>query len=102
MKLDINHRHLRADIGAVAVRIRDLKRVLRVRWTRPMAREQRELCQLKLRATELCALSAFARGRIHVRARPRGAPGDWSAVEYHRRVAERLGPSYAAILEQSA
>jgi hypothetical protein len=102
MKIDIDHQCLRADIRDVVACIRDLKRVLRARWTRPMADEQRELSRLKLRATELCALSAFARGKFHVRAAPRGAPNDWSAPVYHRRIAERLGPSYAFVLEQSA
>ena len=101
-EMAINHHYLRADIRALAARIRELKQVLRARWTRPMAGEQRELCRLKLRATELCALSAFARGRHHLRLPPRGAPSDWSAPEYHRRIAERLAPSYAVALEQSA
>jgi hypothetical protein len=102
MKLDIDYPSLRRDLRMGEGQIRALKRVLRVRWQRPMAAEQRELCRLKLRATELCALVAFTRGKLHVRVPPRGAPLDWGAALYHRSIAERLGPSYAAPLEQSA
>jgi hypothetical protein len=102
MNFEIKRHLLRSDLRAIAARIGALKRVLRARWERPMADEQRELCRLRLRATELCALQAFARGKFHVRWAPRGAPNDWSAPEYHRRIAERLGPSYSPALEQSA
>jgi len=102
MPFDINHPLLRRDIRAISAEIRGLKLLLGARWERPMADEQRALCRLKLRATELCALSAFSRGRFHLQKPPRGAPSDWSAPEYHRRIAERLGPSYSPILEQSA
>ncbi len=102
MNFEINHHLLRADIRAISTQIVGLKRVLRSTWLRPMADEQRELCKLKLRATELCALSAFVRGKLHLQKPPRGAASDWSAAEYHRRVAERLLPSYATALEQSA
>lgn len=67
-----------------------------------MAEEQRELERLKLRATELCSLRAFARGKLHLQRAPRGAPSDWAAPVYHQRIAERLGPSYTGQLEQSA
>jgi hypothetical protein len=93
---------LRADIRAISAQILGLKRVLRAPWQRPMADLQRELCRLKWRATELCALRAFARGKLHRQTAPRDAPDDWNASEYHRRIAERLGPSYATVLEESA
>ncbi|HWZ88489.1 MAG TPA: hypothetical protein VNW92_06550 [Polyangiaceae bacterium] len=67
-----------------------------------MAAEQRELLRLKLRTTELCALRAFARGRLHLRKAPLGSGADWDAVTYHRRVVERLAASYTTTLEQSA
>ena len=102
MNFIINRLLLRADIRALSTQILGLKRVLRVTWQRPMADEQRELCKLKLRATELCALAAFARGKLHLQKPPRGAAREWSAAEYHRRVTERLGPSYEVVLEQSA
>ena len=54
------------------------------------------------RTQQLCALRAFSRGRLHVRRAPPGASHTWDAELYHRRVAERLGPSYARLLEQSA
>lgn len=95
MHFDINQARLSADLRALAAEIRALKRVLGARWQRPMADLQREKCRLKQRATELCALAAFARGRLHLRRPPRGADRDWSAAAYHERIAERLGPSYA-------
>lgn len=69
-----------------------------------MGPEQQELERLKLRATELCALAAFTRGRLHLTRPPLGAPrlSEWEPLAYHRRVLERLGPSYAITLEQSA
>lgn len=109
MYFDIHHSRLRADIRALSAQIRGLKRVLGTRWQRPMADLQRELRRHKLRATELCALSAYSRGRLHLQRAPAGAPPDWSASAYHQRIAERLGPSYSlalasfsTVLEQSA
>jgi hypothetical protein len=102
MHFDINHHLLRADIRGISSQILALKRVLRAPWSQPMADQQRELCKLKRRATELCALRAFVRGKLHLRSAPRGASSDWNAAEYHRRIAERLLPSYAAVLEESA
>jgi hypothetical protein len=52
--------------------IRELKGVLRARWERPMADEQRRHRFLKKKATELYVTVAFARGRLHVR-KPPGA-----------------------------
>jgi hypothetical protein len=98
----LNHRSLAADIRAISEQITALKRVLRSPWQRPMAAEQRELERLKQRATELCALCAFWHGKLHLQRAPRRAASDWNALAYHQRIAERLGPSYAAVLEQSA
>src|SRR6187551_3140166 len=98
MYFDIDSDRLRADIRALSSQIRDLKRLLGTRWERPMADVQRELYRLKGRATELCALAAYARGRLHLQRAPRGAPPDWSAAAYHQRIAERLGPSYSLAL----
>ena len=102
MHLDIDSRHFLADLSEVTGRIRQLKRVLGARWQRPMAPEQRELSQLKWRATELCVLRAFGRGKLHVRATSDDASAESEALEYHRRIAERLGPVYSVRLEQSA
>jgi hypothetical protein len=99
---DIDTSSLVADNRAISEQITGLKRLLRTTWQRPMAEEQRELERLKLRATELCALRAFTRGKLHLRRAPRGAASDWDALAYHRRIAERLGPSYSRALEQSA
>jgi hypothetical protein len=91
-----------ADLRAIAHEIRELKRQLRTSWLRPMADEQRALARLGGRATELCALRAFARGKLHLQKAPRGAGDDWNAVVYHQRVAERLAPSYSRVLETCA
>jgi hypothetical protein len=99
---DINHGSLVADIRAISEQITGSKRLLRTTWSRPMAAEQRELERLKLRATELCALRAFWRGKLHLQRAPRGAASDWDALSYHRLTAERLGPSYLRVLERSA
>jgi len=71
MKFAINLGLFKADSREVSNRIRTLKRALGATWRAPMAAEQRELRRLKLRATELCALRAFARGRLHLRTAPR-------------------------------
>lgn len=92
----------RADLLELCERIRELKRMLGVRWQAPMVAEQRELQRLKLRATELCALRAFARGKLHRTHPPRGAAPDWEAIAYHRRIWERVAPSYTLTQEQSA
>ena len=89
----------RIEIAGITEHIIHLKRQLRTTWTRPMATEQRELSKLKLRATELCALRAFSRGKLHVRS---GPGPDWDPVLYHRRIAERLGPAFALAQEQRA
>jgi hypothetical protein len=102
MQFYLNLGLFRADLRELSSRIQTLKRALGARWTAPMAAEQRELQRLKLRATELCALRAFARGKLHLTKAPLGADAGWDALTYHRRVVERLAPSYAMPLEQSA
>ena len=101
MLFEMNWDRYRADQGELAGRIRVLKRGLGERWTAPMGAAQRELQCLKLRVTELCALRAFARGKLHLTRAPAGAAG-WDAVTYHRRITERLAPSYSVQLEKSA
>lgn len=102
MHFEMNRRALCADIRGISAQIRELKAALRSTWQRPMAAEQRELCRLKQRATELYALSAFSRGKLHVRHAPHGAPTPFDPLQYHARIAERLAPSYSLVLEQSA
>jgi hypothetical protein len=102
MNFDINHHLLPTDIRALSDEIRALKAELGRRWVRPMADSQRALCRLKLRATELCALRAYSRGKLHLQRAPHGARCTCDPFAYHQRVAERLGPSYARALEESA
>ena len=102
MQFELNLGLFRADLHELSSRITALKGALRTRWAGPMAAEQRELRRLKLRVTELCSLRAFARGKLHLKQAPRGAGANWNALAYHQRVADRLAPSYAITLEQSA
>jgi len=102
MSFNLNLGLFRADFSELSARIRTLKRTLGTRWQAPMAAEQRELHRLKQRTTELCALRAFARGKLHRTRPPRHASADWDAATYHRRIWERLAPSYTLTLEQSA
>jgi len=102
MHIDIDRGHFLADLRELTARIRELKGLLGERWQRPMAPEQRELLRQKLRATELCALRAFARGKLHGRSGLADASAMSAALEYHRRIAERLGPIYSQRLEKSA
>jgi len=50
--------------------IRELKRVLGVRWERPMADEQRRHRFLKKKATDLYVAVATSRGRQHLHVVP--------------------------------
>lgn len=88
---------LRLDIASVTIECREIKALLRRRWDRPMAEEQRRLARLRRHATELHILRAVARGRVHVSARPielRGAPDEWDPIAYNRRIAERIALDY--------
>src|SRR4051812_33459634 len=98
MQFGINLELYRVDLRELVDQIQALKRVLGTRWLGPMAAEQRELQCLKLRATELCALRAFARGKLHLTRAPKGANANWDALSYHRRITERLAPSYSVLL----
>jgi hypothetical protein len=92
---------LKADIVGFSRRSRALKRVLRVRWERPMADEQRELAELRVRITRLCVLRAFLRGKVHICRPPRGAT-EWDGAAYHARVAERAAREYELPAESGA
>jgi hypothetical protein len=102
MQQELDWGSFRLDIAAIAREIIGLKRTLGSTWHKPMADEQRELGRLKARATELCCLRAFSRGRLHILKPPRACTEEWDAVQYHRRIVERLGPTYALAVEQSA
>jgi hypothetical protein len=96
--MDIDVRRLCADLRALAIESRAMKTILRATWTRPMHDEQRKLARMRRRATELCVLRAFARGRRHVRAplREGAYPGmKWDCDEWHMKVAERVAKEYA-------
>ena len=93
----IDRMKLRADLGALARECRALKDVLGTTWTRPMADEQRRLARLRWRATELCVLRAWTRGKRHVTKAPRAGGGDasWDGEAWHARIAERVAKDYA-------
>jgi hypothetical protein len=87
MKLNIPQ--LKQDRRELEVRIREVKTQLRSTWTKPMANEQYELIGLKRKATELCILRAWHRGRHHL-----------PDAEYCQKIAEELAPRYE--LEEEA
>ena len=101
-ELELDLHRFRGDLTALVERIRTLKRALRTTWARPMGQEQAELARLRTRATELCALRAYCRGKFHVVRALRGCSGAWDPLAYHQRIVARLGPVYAKALEQSA
>ena len=93
----VDVRRLRGDLALFAARSRSLKLLLRTRWERPMADEQRELAEIRKRTTRLCVLRAFLRGRVHVQQPPRDGSftgADWDASVYQSRVAERAAREY--------
>jgi hypothetical protein len=95
-RLDL--RRLRCDIASSALHCRELKRLLRRRWIRPMADEQRALARLSRRVTELSILLARTRGRWHVTSPPRDlgqATAAWDRDAHAARIADRVALDYA-------
>jgi hypothetical protein len=74
-----------------------LKGVLRTRWTKPMADEQRRHVHVRRKLTDRFVLLAHLRGKRHVIHAPRSLPEgeEWDAVAWNVRVAERIAPDYA-------
>lgn len=85
--MNIDSGRLRADMAALASECRALKNVLGATWTRPMADEQRHLVRVRSKATELCVLRAWRRGKLHVKSVDE--PEVWAA-----RIAERVAKDY--------
>src|SRR5262249_15581956 len=85
---------LKALLNETAGAIRRLKIPLRARWTRPMAEEQRELHLLKGKATLLCILRAFLRGRCHLARLP---DDKLERVAYHAEMARRAADRYGLL-----
>lgn len=81
--MTINIEQLKHDRRELETRIREVKKELRSTWTRPMDSFQLELIKLKHKATELCILRAWVRGRHHL-----------PDVEYCREIAERVAVQY--------
>jgi hypothetical protein len=76
--------------------IRRLKSVLRAPWLRPMAVEQRDLCQLKQKATLLYILRASLRGRCHLSRLP---DPSLDRAAYHAEMARRAADRYGVFVE---
>jgi hypothetical protein len=93
----IDRPRLGRDIHALIADCIHLKRLLRTRWTRPMAEEQQRQLRLARQLTERFILLAASRGRLHVRHHPRELRdgGTWDAAGHNRTIAERLLPEYA-------
>ena len=87
MTTNINLTQLQHDRREIEDRIREIKKVLRSPWPAktPMWKHQHELIELKKKATELCILRAWMRGRSHL-----------PDTEYCKEVAERMASQYAA------
>lgn len=102
MNMALNWDRWRIHLAELAARSRSLKRSLRAPWTEPMGPAQRELTLLKRRTTELCALRAWSRGKLHFRGRPPGHDHCEDPARCHQRIAERLGPAYAELEEARA
>lgn len=94
MTLSIDTAELRALINQTAAEIKPIKRILRAPWTRPMAAEQKTLAVLRRKATNLCILRAFCRGKLHRPKPPRDYAGTWMPHTYHRKVAEQTADRY--------
>lgn len=87
---------LRRELADTARESRALKRILRTRWVRPMAAEQKTLAALAARMTALCILRAHLRGRFHRDRPPRGLdPARWDRTAYHQQMAARAADRYA-------
>ena len=94
----IDRTRVRADIALAASEASAIKRALRTTWQRPMADEQRRLCRLKRRLTELYVLLASIRGRFHLSTPPeelRAAGRVWDRAVWHAKIAERMAVDYA-------
>ncbi len=94
--MNIDTIRLRADIASLARDAKATKTLLRTKWTRPLADEQKKLVRLRRRLTELHVLLAWSRGERHV-TKPihdtwytgRGWDESWHLV-----VAERAAKDY--------
>ena len=94
----LDRSRLERDLRALESDAVNLKRVLRTRWVRPMADEQRRLLRVRREITERLVLLALARGKLHVRRRPRDLGADdatWDPDAHARKIAARLLPDYA-------
>lgn len=83
------------DVARHGAEARTLKQLLRARWKRPMADEQRRLAALRRATTELLVTLAHRRGRLHQRNAPEGFAGDWDPHAHAARLAERVFARYA-------
>jgi hypothetical protein len=101
----IDRTRLMNDIAAHAHECALNKRLLRTRWERPMADEQKRLARLRRLTTDLHVLLAWTRGRLHVVAAPqavRDAKLAWDPAGHAARVAERVALDYLAAPESEA
>ena len=101
----IDRLRLARDIAAAAAESVALKRALRVTWQRPMADEQRRLCRVRRRITELLVLLARSRGHYHLSAAPRDirqSGASWDQEAWHAKIADRVALDYAPIAPDEA
>jgi hypothetical protein len=88
--------HIKETLNRLESEIRPIKALLRSRWERPMADEQRRLVMLRRRITELFVVLAYYAGKLHVRHPPRAFKGEWDPRAYARGVVERYAGAHPA------
>ncbi len=94
--MDLDRQRLRGDLARLVTENLSIKHALRSTWTTPMADAQRRHVFLRRRITELCALLAASRGRLHVTRPPRGHAGPFDAIAHRDALVLRAGRDYAA------
>jgi hypothetical protein len=99
----IDTSRLKNDIHILIADCTHLKKLLRTRWTRPMAEEQRRLTTVRRKLTDRFVLLAATRRRLHLLRPPRevrdaGGPtfdaSTWDAAAHAVKIASRLLPDY--------
>lgn len=94
--MNLDRERIRGDLARLVTESITIKHALRTTWREPMADAQRRHAVLRRRITDLCALLAATRGRLHVTRPPRGHAGAFDPVALRDAVLLRAGRDYAA------
>jgi hypothetical protein len=92
------------DMRSLELELRALKQMLRTRWERPMADEQRRVVVLRRKLTDLFITLAWSRARLHVRLRPRDVSPEapWDPRAHAKRAFDRCVAQYGDLALQGA